>query len=376
MKAVLTVKIKLKNIDSATGDVLSLTMNNYMKALNYVSKFVTENNLYLAPQKKLHNAVYYDIRSRFDLTSQLACSVSRDVLAKYKTLKTNKQLFKTKKGKPTNEINIPEFKRPTLTLVYNRDFSFTKDGLISIVTLSGRKKVAYYKNDYVNQFINNSEWKYGGAILKQYKNNYYLLLTVNKEVETTATNIVGVDLGLNFIATVYDGEKTTFYSGKKVKEYRAHYKKIRQELQSKNTKSAKRRLKAINNRENRYINDVNHCISKALVNSNPNRVFVVENLTNIRPALAKVKKKDRYYMVSWSYGDLINKLEYKALLQGSILIKVNPKYTSQTCPICGKIDKNNRNKKLHIYKCRHCGYSSNDDRIGAMNIYTKGIETT
>ena len=376
MSVVLTVKIKLKNIDSATGDVFNLTMNNYMKALNYVSKFAAENNLYLAPQKKLHNAVYYDIRSKFDLTSQLACSVSRDVLAKYKTLKTNKQLFKTKKGKSTNEINIPEFKRPTLTLVYNRDFSFTKDGLISIVTLSGRKKVAYYKNDYVNQFINNSEWKYGGAILKQYKNNYYLLLTVNKKVETTATNIVGVDLGLNFIATAYDGNKTTFYSGKKVKEYRAHYKKIRQELQSKNTKSAKRRLKAINNRENRYINDVNHCISKALVNSNPNSVFVVENLTNIRPALAKVKKKDRYYMVSWSYGDLINKLEYKVLLQGSTLIKVNPKYTSQICPICGKIDKNNRNKKLHIYKCRHCGYSSNDDRIGAMNIYAKGIETT
>ena len=376
MEAVLSIKIKLKNIDNSIIEAFNLTMNNYMKALNYVSKFAAENNLYLAPQKKLHNAVYYDIRSKFDLTSQLACSVSRDVLAKYKTLKTNKQIFKTKKGKPTNEINMPEFKRPTLTLVYNRDFSFTKDGLISIVTLSGRKKVAYYKNDYVNQFINNSEWKYGGAILKQYKNNYYLLLTVNKEVEITATNIVGVDLGLNFIATAYDGEKTTFYSGKKVKEYRAHYKKIRQELQSKNTKSAKRRLKAINNRENRYINDVNHCISKALVNSNPNSVFVVENLTNIRPALAKVKKKDRYYMVSWSYGDLINKLEYKALLQGSTLIKVNPKYTSQTCPICGKIDKNNRNKRLHIYKCKHCGYSSNDDRIGAMNIYAKGIETT
>ena len=376
MEAVLSIKIKLKNIDNSIIEAFNLTMNNYTKALNYVSKFAAENNLYLAPQKKLHNAVYYDIRSKFDLTSQLACSVSRDVLAKYKTLKTNKQIFKTKKGKPTNEINMPEFKRPTLTLVYNRDFSFTKDGLISIVTLSGRKKVAYYKNDYVNQFINNSEWKYGGAILKQYKNNYYLLLTVNKEVETTATNIVGVDLGLNFIATAYDGNKTTFYSGKKVKEYRAHYKKIRRELQSKNTKSAKRRLKAINNRENRYINDVNHCISKALVNSNPNSIFVVENLTNIRPALAKVKKKDRYYMVSWAYGDLINKLEYKALLQGNTLIKVNPKYTSQTCPICGKIDKNNRNKKLHIYKCRHCGYSSNDDRIGAMNIYAKGIETT
>ncbi len=53
--------------------------------------------------------------------------------------------------------------------------------------------------------------------------------------------------------------------------------------------------------------------------------------------------------------------------------KVNPAYTSQTCPKCGHTEKANRNKKIHLFCCRNCGYKSNDDRIGAMNLYRMGI---
>ena len=58
----------------------------------------------------------------------------------------------------------------------------------------------------------------------------------------------------------------------------------------------------------------------------------------------------------------------------SIVIAVDPKYTSQTCPKCGHIEKSNRNKKHHIFCCKNCGYQSNDDRIGAMNLWNKGIQ--
>jgi transposase len=36
-------------------------------------------------------------------------------------------------------------------------------------------------------------------------------------------------------------------------------------------------------------------------------------------------------------------------------------------------EKGNRNKKQHLFECKKCGYRSNDDRIGAMNLYQKGI---
>lgn len=58
----------------------------------------------------------------------------------------------------------------------------------------------------------------------------------------------------------------------------------------------------------------------------------------------------------------------------STVIAVDPEYTSQSCPKCGHTEKSNRNKKKHIFQCRICGYTSNDDRIGAMNLHRKGME--
>ena len=121
--------------------------------------------------------------------------------------------------------------------------------------------------------------------------------------------------------------------------------------------------------------DVNHCISKALVESNPKgTLFVLEDLSNVRKATERVRRKDRYVSVSWSYFDLEQKLMYKAQMHGQKIIKVNPAYTSQTCPKCGHVHKGNRDKSRHIFKCLNCGYQSNDDRIGAMNLYRMGIE--
>jgi IS605 OrfB family transposase len=150
---------------------------------------------------------------------------------------------------------------------------------------------------------------------------------------------------------------------------------LRKQLQQIGTSSSRRRLKAIGQRENRWMQDVNHCVSKALVEQNPKgTLHVIEDLSNIRSATEKVRVNDRYVMVSWSYFDLEQKLIYKAQRSGQKVIKVDAHYTSQTCPKCGHIEKNNRDKKNHIFCCCNCGYKSNDDRIGAMNLYQKGIE--
>ena len=140
------------------------------------------------------------------------------------------------------------------------------------------------------------------------------------------------------------------------------------------TPSARRRIKAIGQRENRWMQDINHQVSKALVENNPKHtLFVLEDLSGVRNATERVKTKDRYVSVSWSFYDLEQKLIYKAKQNQSTVIKVNPRYTSQCCPVCGHIEKSNRDKKLHLFTCKNCGYKSNDDRIGAMNLYCMGI---
>ena len=121
------------------------------------------------------------------------------------------------------------------------------------------------------------------------------------------------------------------------------------------------------------MHDINHCVSKALVDSQPAcTLFVLEDLTGIRTATERVRLKDRYVSVSWAFYDLRKKVEYKAALAGSKSIAVDPKHTSMKCPICGYITKANRDKKKHLFCCGSCGYTSNDDRIGAMNLHNMG----
>ena len=208
---------------------------------------------------------------------------------------------------------------------------------------------------------------------------YYLHIPVTYEVEESnisdICNVVGIDRGINFVVATYDSKhKSGFVSGKAIKQKRADYSRLRKELQMRHTPSSRRRLKAIGQRENRWMQDINHQVSKALATGNPKHtLFVLEDLTGIRNAAERVKTKDRYVSVSWSFYDLEQKLIYKAKQNQSSVIKVDPRYTSQCCPACGHTEKSNRNKKIHLFTCKNCGYTSNDDRIGAMNLYRMGI---
>ena len=150
---------------------------------------------------------------------------------------------------------------------------------------------------------------------------------------------------------------------------------MRQSLQKRNTPSSRRRLKAIGRRENRYVSDVNHQLAKTLVTGNERgTVFVLEDLSGVRNATCRVRRKERYISVSWPYYDLQRKLEYKASLAGCSVIYVDARHTSQTCPHCLNVDKNARDRRKRLYSCPVCGYKGNDDRIAAMNIYKRGLE--
>lgn len=189
--------------------------------------------------------------------------------------------------------------------------------------------------------------------------------------------MVGIDRGLRFLATCYDEQgRTKFFSGKSIIRKRNKYKRLRQDLQRRNTKSAKRRLKKIGQRENRWMSDVNHCLSKTLVNFyGKNTLFVLEDLTGVTFETTKNRKQDnRYEHNSWAFYQLEQDLTYKANLNQSHVCEISPEYTSQRCPKCDRINKTNRNHDLHLYQCDHCGYKSNDDRLAGMNIQFLGTE--
>ena len=359
----ITAKVQIAATDTDKV-LLNKTMSVYCDACNYVSDYVFRTHD--LKQFSLNKILYSTLREKFSLKSQMAQSVFKTVIARYKTILENQ-----------NEWIKPSFKKPQYDLVWNRDYSLTQN-CFSVNTLNGRVKLPYFAEG-MSKYFNHSIYRFGTAKLVNKRGKYYLYIPVTYEVEESnisdICNVVGIDRGINFVVATYDSKhKSGFVSGKAIKQKRANYSRLRKELQMRHTPSSRRRLKAIGQRENRWMQDINHQVSKALATGNPKHtLFVLEDLTGIRNVTERVKTKNRYVSVSWSFYDLEQKLIYKAKQNQSSVIKVDPRYTSQCCPACGHTEKSNRNKKIHLFTCKNCGYTSNDDRIGAMNLYRMGI---
>ncbi len=363
MIVTLTAKLKIKPTESQTEALLHM-VSAYRVGCNYISSVVYVSKV--LNQRSLHELTYRDLRTAYGLRSQMAQSAMKTVIARYKTNRSNDHAW-----------THVQFKKPEYDLVWNRDYSLTA-GWFSVGTLQGRIKVPFERQG-MQQYFDGS-WRFGTAKLVCKNRKWYLHIPMSKEIEEPKLEeikqVVGIDLGINFLATSFDSQgKTDFYPGRQVKRKRAHYKQLRRQLQQKQTPSSRRRLKQIGQRETRYMTDINHKVSKALVRHyGSNTLFVMEDLTGIRKQTEQVRVRDRYVSVSWAFYQLRKMVEYKARLAGAATIAEDPRHTSRECPRCNHQEKANRDKKRHGFCCRNCGYRSNDDRIAAMNLLAKGYK--
>ncbi|MEO1373603.1 MAG: transposase [Cyanobacteria bacterium J06635_10] len=73
-----------------------------------------------------------------------------------------------------------------------------------------------------------------------------------------------------------------------------------------------------------------------------------------------------------SWYSLLKKIEYMAAKHGKLFLKVNPRYSSQECPKCGHVHKDNRNKEKFI--CTNCGHIAHADLKAAVTVKQRGVE--
>lgn len=385
----LTKTIKLRIHVTPEQEVLFRHLTEqYRQACNFVSQYIFDNQFDLTYQS-LNKKLYSSLRGLFGLKSQLTQSSIKTTIARYKTVK--QQLFRKPyryKDEDGNWQRIPKdlewlwkpvfFRQPQADLVRNRDYSFVNDGQVLSINTLGKRTKCTFESEHFAEYLDGS-YDLGTAKLIELKGLWYLHIPITKAVEDfqkeNVRHVVGIDRGLRFLTVSYDEQgKTEFVSGRKIATKRHKFQEVRKQLQSKGTKSAKRRLKAISGRENRWMSDVNHRISKTLVEKyGKDTLFVLEDLTGVSfedSNLSRIAKQN-YDLRSWSFYQLEQFLTYKAHENRSEVLKVSARYTSQRCPKCGTIHKENRDHHRHLYSCQ-CGYRSNDDRIGAMNIQLLG----
>jgi putative transposase len=386
MKQVISAKLKLKTTPEQLV-ALRHTQLAYRDALNYVSRYSFAHGK-ISNKVALQAGTYHELRTRFGLPSQMACSVPRHVGATYKGLWTKvKQNAKHRADGRTKKRyrgldQPPKYVSPTVEYQYGKDYSFKKEQQVSVLTLEGRVIMAYTGYHKHVELIQQGA-EIGAAKLWYDKPRKQFYLLISLEIETPDptpeqhTHIVGVDVGIRYLAVTATTEGAcSFSSGKSLVAKANHYARLRKRLQQKGTRSATRRLKAISGRERRLKADANHVVSKRIVLSHPHSLIGLEDLTHIRERTrrkkgkqaSKKQRKANAVHSKWSFAELHGMIAYKAVLHESMAVKVDADYSSQACPKCGHTCPENRPDKGLLFRCTTCQYTLHADLVGARNV--------
>ncbi|AQQ53998.1 RNA-guided endonuclease InsQ/TnpB family protein [Planococcus lenghuensis] len=207
----------------------------------------------------------------------------------------------------------------------------------------------------------------GTAMLHEKKGKWFVSVSfafATPKPAETAKKMMGIDVGLDFLAVGSIGTHACFFSGREVAFHRRRHAARRKQLGKAKKLNAIRKSKG---KEAQWMKEMNHLISRRLVDfavANGVRTLRMEDLTGIRHS-AKSKKEAGRNLHSWAHYQLQEFIAYKAAMAGIQVEYVKPDYTSQTCK-CGHAEKANR--KRHVFRCRTCGYQLHADLNAAINI--------
>jgi putative transposase len=343
---ILTAKVKLTPTE-AQADSLKRTLKKANAACDFISDVAWQERTF--GKFQIQKLVYHDVKANFDLTAQLVIRCIAKVTDAYKLDKKTKREFQPL-GSIAFDSRILSWK-----LAKNE---------VSIWTVDGRQKINFLAHDRAKELLQGSR---GESDLCLIDGKFYLFTSceVSEPDPKDVDDFLGVDMGIKNIASDSDGNQ---YAGNKVNSLRKRHAKLRAKLQSKGTKSAKRLLKKRSKKEKRFAKDVNHQISKQIVEraKDTGRGIALEDLTGIRERVT-VRKAQRRQHSAWTFSDLRLKIEYKAKLHGVPFLLVDPRNTSKACSVCGCIDGANRPNQA-TFLCVSCGHSANADTNAARNI--------
>lgn len=312
---------------------------------NQCVEWAFENKTY--NKNKCHHSLYQSFRGKYPNFPSALIQCVRDTALE--AVKQNK--FKHKPHKKNNS-----------GFRLNKTLITLKDNNISVIHPNKRFKFEF---EYPEYFSDLKTAKFRSATLNFKKATNEIILNLQFEIPDanlrTEGEILGVDCGLYNVISCSNGFQ---YKGNQIRKYQRKTLFNKRNIQAKGTKSAKRKLKKLSGKQVRFSKDVNHCLSKCLVNTPNIKTIVFENLKGIRKQ--RKGRKLNKWLSSWTFYQLQTFTKYKALSKGIEVAFVDPRYTSQKCSNCGNIDKKNRNQ--HQFKCTQCDFKLDADLNAALNI--------
>lgn len=343
----LTTVVKL-NATTEHHSALIQTLRTCNAACDRISKVAFDSQTFR--QFDLHALVYHNIKAKTGINANHVVRAIAKVAHAYK--------LDTKTLRTFTPLGGIELDKDLLTWK-------VEPQIVSINTVQGRLKIPFVCSAQHKELLRG---KRGQADLLLRDGQFYLsvAVTVSESIPFEPQGVIGVDLGIVNVATDSEGN---VHTGEPVKRVRRKYRRLRQLLQPKKTRSARKHLQKARRRESRFVKNENHRISKELVQLAIDRqkALGIENLTGIRGRGNSFSRAFRTELNAWSFNQLKLFVGYKAKRAGVTLIEVDPRYSSQTCSKCGHCERANR-RTQESFCCQCCGFQANADFNASLNL--------
>ena len=218
--------------------------------------------------------------------------------------------------------------------------------------------------------------------------HWYVSFGTERELDENprhpATSAIGLDMGISKLLTTSNGQyikpKNSFKANQ-IKLAKLQRQLSRKVLFSQNWKKQNRKIQKLHSHIANIRHDYLHKVTTRI--SKNHAMIACEDLkvANMsKSASGSVENKGRHVkaksglnksILDQGWGMMVDMLEYKQHWQGGLLIKVNPRYTSQTCSECQHIAVDNRQTQSK-FECVKCMYVANADFNAARNILAAG----
>ena len=333
--AICTYNIELKPSEQLFQHWHTL-LSEAAQAFGECAEFLVENNVALSV-KSVHNSVYSWMREKYPkLPAQSVIKVYKDAMGALKSIKSNKHTNASTPNKHNLSMHLDQ-------RLYGR---LSSEGITLTNGTDTKRELVPFGlfPKAVDMF---AEYTFGEPTV--FFRDGRMFLSVPFEVPDKplrSQTACGVDLGVRQLFVTSEGK--SFVD----KKYLANKRKIRyrkRKLQSNGSKSAKRRLKKLRNREHNLTKDMCYRAVKELILSTNAGVLVLEDLKGLKKKTSKSKegrkqKKHNSRMAQVPFAQFKEILSYKAPSAGKRVETVSPTYTSQTDSRTGRRDGERRGR--------------------------------